>query len=263
MIKKEELKMIIQDTRDKVLSLVDEKTVRRLRTSLDYVIKTEDNGILLSSRWIDNSPMLIYSTSSETHFWAKNKDIRELAKDADDSKGNELFGLLIAIATYDLAALNDLDDQVISFEESLFDGKGVTGENFASIHAFRNDSWAMRRYFERMEMLTTDLAVIDPSYSFIDSKYDKLLNHCLRTQEYLDQIRQAYEAQIGIEQNNLMKFFTVVTSIFLPLSLIAGWYGMNLIMPEFGWAYSYPFVIALSVGIIAIMLWLFRKNKWL
>ena len=82
-------------------------------------------------------------------------------------------------------------------------------------------------------------------------------------QEYLDQIRQAYEAQIGIEQNNLMKFFTVVTSIFLPLSLIAGWYGMNLIMPEFGWAYSYPFVIALSVGIIAIMLWLFRKNKWL
>ena len=83
--------MIIQDTRDKVLSLVDEKTVRRLRTSLDYVIKTEDNGILLSSRWIDNSPMLIYSTSSETHFWAKNKDIRELAKDADDSKGNELF----------------------------------------------------------------------------------------------------------------------------------------------------------------------------
>ena len=59
--------MIIQDTRDKVLSLVDEKTVRRLRTSLDYVIKTEDNGILLSSRWIDNSPMLIYSTPSETH----------------------------------------------------------------------------------------------------------------------------------------------------------------------------------------------------
>ena len=135
--------MIIQDTRDKVLSLVDEKTVRRLRTSLDYVIKTEDNGILLSSRWIDNSPMLIYSTPSETHFWAKNKDIRELAKDADDSKGNELFGLLIAIATYDLAALNDLDDQIISFEEKLFDGKGVTEENFGAIHAFRNDSWGM------------------------------------------------------------------------------------------------------------------------
>ncbi len=255
--------MIIQDTRDKGLSLVDEKTVRRLRTSLDYVIKTEDNGILLSSRWMDNSPMLIYSTPSETHFWAKNKDIRELAKNADDSKGNDLFGLLIAIATYDLSALNDLDDQVISFEENLFDGKGVTEENFGTIHAFRNESWSMRRYFERMEMLTDDLAVIDASYNFIDSKYDKLLNHSLRTQEYLDQIRQSYEAHIGIEQNNLMKFFTVITSIFLPLSLIAGWYGMNLMMPEFGWVYSYPFVITLCIGIIALMLWLFRRNKWL
>ena len=256
--------MIIQDTRDKILSLIDEKTAQRLRTSLDYVIKTEDNGILLSSRWIDNSPMMIYSTPSETHFWAKNKDILELGKNADDSKGNELFGLLLAIATNDLSILDSFDDKIISFEENLFGGKGVTEEkNFGVIHAFRNDSWSMRRYFERMEMLTTDLAVIDSSYSFIDSKYDKLLNHCLRTQDYLDQIRQAYEAHIGIEQNNLMKFFTVITSIFLPLSLIAGWYGMNLMMPEFGWVYSYPFVIALSIGIIAIMLWLFRKNKWL
>ena len=184
--------MIIQDTRDKLLSLVDENIVRRVRTSLD-----------------------------------------------------------------------DLDDQVVSFEENLFDGKGVTEENFATLHEFRKDGWNKRRYFERMEMLTDDLAKIDDSYGFLDSKYDKLLNHSLRTQEYLDQIRQSYEAHIGIEQNNLMKFFTVITSIFLPLSLIAGWYGMNLMMPEVNWIYSYPFVIALSIGIIAVMIWLFRKNKWL
>lgn len=81
--------------------------------------------------------------------------------------------------------------------------------------------------------------------------------------EYLDQIRQSYEAQVDIEQNSLMKFFTVVTSIFLPLTLIAGWYGMNLMMPEFKWPYGYPFVIALSVAIVAFMIWLFRQNKWL
>ena len=43
-----------------------------------------------------------------------------------------------------------------------------------------------------------------------------------------------YQAQIDIEQNNLMKFFTVVTSIFAPLTLITGWYGMNLKLPELG-----------------------------
>ena len=60
-----------------------------------------------------------------------------------------------------------------------------------------------------------------------------------------------------------MKFFTVVTSIFLPLTLIAGWYGMNLMMSEFKWPYGYPFVIILSVVIVVFMIWLFRRNKWL
>ena len=169
----------------------------------------------------------------------------------------------LCLATYDLSILDNFDDQVVSFEESLFDGKGVTEENFGVLHEFRRDGWRNRRYFERMEVLTDELAAIDASYTFLDSKYDKLLNHSLRTQEYLDQIRQAYEAHIGIEQNNLMKFFTVITSIFLPLSLIAGWYGMNLMMPEVNWIYSYPFVIALSIGIIVVMVYLFRKNKWL
>ena len=255
--------MIVQDTRNKILAHVDKKTVKRLQTSRDYVIRTVDGGILMSSRWMDDSPMLVYSTPSETHFWAENKKILEIGKNADDSKGNELFGLLLAVATYDLSILDELDDRVVAFEENLFDGKGVTEENFGTLHAFRRDSWSKRRYFERMEVLTDELAAIDASYAFLDSKYDKLLNHSLRTQEYLDQIRQSYEAHIGIEQNNLMKFFTVITSIFLPLSLIAGWYGMNLMMPEVNWIYSYPFVIALSIGIIVVMVYLFRKNKWL
>ena len=255
--------MIIQESRDKLLAHVDEATVRRVKTSKDYVVSTADGGILLSSRWMDNSAFMIYSTPSETYFWARNKKILEILKGVDVPKERELFGALLAIATYDLSVIDDLDDRVVAFEENLFDGKGVTEENFATLHDFRKDGWSKRRYFERMELVTDDLMKIDDSYGFIDSKYDKLLNHSLRTQEYLDQIRQSYEAHIGIEQNNLMKFFTVITSIFLPLSLIAGWYGMNLMMPEFNWIYSYPFVIALSVGIIALMLWLFRRNKWL
>ena len=114
-----------------------------------------------------------------------------------------------------------------------------------------------------MELLTDELMQADEYFTFIDKKFDKLLNHILRTQEYLDQVRQAYEAQIDIEQNQLMKFFTVVTSIFLPLTVIAGWYGMNLQMPELQLPFAYPLVIGLSVGIIGLMIWLFRKNKWL
>jgi magnesium transporter len=104
---------------------------------------------------------------------------------------------------------------------------------------------------------------IDMYFNFIDKKFDKLYGHILQTQEYLDQVRQSYEAQIDIQQNSLMKVFTVVTSIFLPLSLITGWYGMNLMMPEFAWVNGYPFVIGLCITIVLFMLWLFRKNKWI
>ena len=60
-----------------------------------------------------------------------------------------------------------------------------------------------------------------------------------------------------------MKVLTIVTTIFLPLSLLAGWYGMNFAyMPELSWKYGYLFVIALSLGIIAFCLILFKKKKY-
>ncbi len=81
--------------------------------------------------------------------------------------------------------------------------------------------------------------------------------------EYLLQIREVYQGQIGIRQNEIMKVLTIVTTIFLPLSLIAGWYGMNFVhMPELHWVYGYPVVIAVSIAIVGVCLWFFRKNKF-
>ena len=61
-----------------------------------------------------------------------------------------------------------------------------------------------------------------------------------------------------------MKVFTVVTSIFLPLSLIAGWYGMNFrFMPELSWRFGYPLVFILSAAVVIICLCYFKKKKLL
>ena len=59
-----------------------------------------------------------------------------------------------------------------------------------------------------------------------------------------------------------MKVFTVITAIFLPLTLIAGWYGMNLSMPEYSWAWGYPVVIAVSILIVIAEILYFKRHKW-
>jgi magnesium transporter len=61
-----------------------------------------------------------------------------------------------------------------------------------------------------------------------------------------------------------MKVFTVFTVVFLPPTLIAGWYGMNFAyMPELRWKYGYVFVICLSVTVIGALLLFFKKKKWI
>ena len=87
------------------------------------------------------------------------------------------------------------------------------------------------------------------------------LNRMLR--EYASQISSEYQAQVDFQQNRVMKLLTIVTTIFLPLSLIVGWYGMNFQgMPELSWAYGYPAVIAVSVLIAVCLVIYFKKKRW-
>ncbi|MPN50396.1 Cobalt/magnesium transport protein CorA [bioreactor metagenome] len=59
-----------------------------------------------------------------------------------------------------------------------------------------------------------------------------------------------------------MKIFTVITAIFLPLTLLVGWYGMNFHMPELQWAYGYPAVIVVSIALMVALILLFKKKDW-
>ena len=78
----------------------------------------------------------------------------------------------------------------------------------------------------------------------------------------MEQVREAYEAEIDIEQNDTMKILTVATTIFLPLQLITGWFGMNLLMPEFHWTHGYLFVICLTLVVVVAEILFFRYKKW-
>mgnify|MGYP002621364355 FL=1 len=76
----------------------------------------------------------------------------------------------------------------------------------------------------------------------------------------LQQLKHGFKLQVN---NSNPLFQTKPHPIFLPLSLLAGWYGMNFTgMPELNWKYGYPVIIAVSVIVVALSLWICRKKKF-
>ena len=82
--------------------------------------------------------------------------------------------------------------------------------------------------------------------------------------DYTNQIRDTYQSRLDVKQNRIMTVLTVVTTVFMPLTLIVGWYGMNFkYMPELNSVWGYPIVIGVSVLIVVVSIVFFKRRKWL
>ncbi|MBI5538583.1 MAG: magnesium/cobalt transporter CorA [Bacteroidia bacterium] len=91
-----------------------------------------------------------------------------------------------------------------------------------------------------------------------------LLDYTVFSFERLDFLQNTFLGLVNIEQNKIIKIFTVATVIFMPPTLIASIYGMNFkFMPEIGWKFGYLLAIFLMIFSVAVTLILFKKRKWL
>jgi magnesium transporter len=91
-----------------------------------------------------------------------------------------------------------------------------------------------------------------------------LLQHAQFISERLEYLQNTFLGLVNIEQNTVIKIFTVVTVVFMPPTLIASIYGMNFkFMPELKWMAGYPFAIALMITSSLAFLWYFKRKKWL
>ena len=99
------------------------------------------------------------------------------------------------------------------------------------------------------------------SFQRFGNKMDRLSQQTQLLREYLVQIRQMYEQHIDVEHNKTMQMLTVVTTLFLPLTLLAGWYGMNFkYMPELDNKYAYFIIIVLCMILVMGELIFFKKK---
>lgn len=162
------------------------------------------------------------------------------------------------------------------FEEKTYELEATLME---SIHAdyvqdivlLRKDLFSLKKHYEQLLDVLDDLrqnenGFVDEDtlmlYKIFNAKVDRHYSNILSLLGYVTQVREAYQAQIDIEQNKIMKIFTVITATFFPLTLITGWYGMNLQMPEYDYAIMYPVVVIGSLVILACSLFYFKKKGW-
>lgn len=90
-----------------------------------------------------------------------------------------------------------------------------------------------------------------------------LIDNCDMMLASLESATNLYFSMQGHRMNQVMKTLTVVSTIFIPLTFLAGIYGMNFVnMPELSWKYGYLALWMLIVTVFAIMVYYFRKKKW-
>ena len=105
---------------------------------------------------------------------------------------------------------------------------------------------------------------LQPRLSMIIKDINSLFDYTRFGFDRLDYLQDTFLGLVNIEQNKIIKIFTVVNIIFLPPTLIASMYGMNFdFMPELHWHYGYLWALCLMIIFTLFVLLIFRLKKWL
>lgn len=105
---------------------------------------------------------------------------------------------------------------------------------------------------------------LQPRLTMIIKDINSLFDYTRFGFDRLDYLQDTFLGLVNIEQNKIIKIFTVVNVIFLPPTLVASMYGMNFdFMPELHWEHGYLFSIGLMVLFTLIVLLIFKLKKWL
>lgn len=188
----------------------------------------------------------------------------------DLSFGQFLYTFFEWITAKDLKHLETLESSITALENEIIINKSK--KNFTQeIIVLRKKLMIIKGYYEQLLDIFSDIDANENGlfdrralklFKILSGKTERLLNKVNNLRDYVTQIREAYQAEVDISLNMTMKVLTVITSVFMPLTLIAGWYGMNFEMPEYHAAFGYPMIILVSLAVVAACIFYFKKHKW-
>ena len=182
-----------------------------------------------------------------------------------------LYDFLEQIVKDDLHIMEKMEKELDEFENRVLAQEDKL--DLGRINTMRGQMRDLRIHYEQLIDMTQELEENENGFfKEKDLHYLHLfMNRMLRlsdiaasVRDHTTQVRELYQTQLDVRQNRTMTLLTVIATIFMPLTLITSWYGMNFRhMPELEYTWSYPVVIIVCLAIAIGCLVFFKKKKWL
>ena len=183
------------------------------------------------------------------------------------------FALLDAVVDGYAQVHAELDLEAVAREDELDDGAELDPRFPSKIHGLKRRLADLKR---AVSPLTEEIGrLLRDDHALFDSRvrpyFRDLHDHLLQVNEGIESTREATRAalelhlsQVSFKMNQDMRVLTVVATIFIPLTFLAGVYGMNFkMMPELEWRFGYLAFWAFTVVLVGTLLVLLRRKRWL
>ncbi len=181
------------------------------------------------------------------------------------------YGLIDAVVDNYFVVLEKIGDRIESLETELIGNP--TQKTVQKIYLLKreliflhNAVWPLREVVNSLAKHESSL-IREPTVPYLRDVYDHVA-HIIESldiyREMISSMLDMYLSSVSNRLNEVMKVLTVIATIFMPLTFIAGVYGMNFKnMPELDWRYGYPAIVLIMVGIAASMVYYFKRKKWM
>jgi len=181
------------------------------------------------------------------------------------------YALLDAVVDHYFVVLESLGERVEALEEELVGDPSQA--TLHRIHALKREMiflrksvWPLREVVAKLERAESEL-IKESTEIFFRDVYDhtiQVIDNIETFREMLSGMLETYLSSVSNRMNRVMKVLTIIATIFIPLTFLAGVYGMNFEhMPELKWRYGYFLVWGVMIALGAGMAIAFKRKKWL
>ena len=178
--------------------------------------------------------------------------------------------LLETRVDYDADLIEDLTREITELSSHLKSEEDVDNAILIAIKELQERTMIIRENIVDKQRVCSNMikSILIPAdakakMSILIKDINSLFEHLRFSFDRLEYMQDTFLGLVNIQQNKIIKIFTIVSVVFMPPTLVASIYGMNFkVMPELEWKFGYPFAIVLMIcGVIGI-LWYFKRKKW-